>query len=169
MDYFLTWKIATKGKSANQFLAPVTWYNLKLTVTGFIGYARHVLDVTEIDYVSMLHSNTSTLEATFSSIRSLGGRDARSYESRIGCRSCTSASRAVDKGKAYTTNDMLEEDNFVDNNFDKLAMKGLNLEISRKQREIDELMSIAGEENQNGNIVNPKNYAVFDEQKKGNC
>lgn len=82
MGYFEEWKLLCKGKNkACQFLSAVTWQNLKLTIYGYIGYARQVLTACMAQYVPMLHANTSSLKATFLSICSLGGRNAASYKS----------------------------------------------------------------------------------------
>jgi hypothetical protein len=84
MQYFKNWYNAMKRRkdkgAAYTFISMPTWLNLRYTVCGFIGFAECILANSKYDiYIPMLLSNTSFLEALFSHIRSLGGRDARSY------------------------------------------------------------------------------------------
>lgn len=139
MKFFEYWKLSRKGQPASNFLAPGTWQNLKLCVYGFVGYARHTLENTNTLYIPILHSNTSAIEATFSSIQSLGGRNALSYESRVGCRSATDASTAVDKGRMYASSDTLADNQFQTNTWDFSAIQGVNNDNTKKQEEIEKL------------------------------
>lgn len=105
LDYFAKWKSAMVGNGNNNFIAPETWINLRMTVCGFIEYARQVVTKFPHIYVPMLHSNTSVLEAMFSAMRSLGGRNANNYISRFGCLNIINAKKAIDKSKSYTSID----------------------------------------------------------------
>lgn len=133
MTYFTKWKNSVEDKNASNFIAPVTWQNLKMTIYGFIGYSKQVLKL-GIEYIPMLHLNTSVLEATFSSIRALGGRDAISYGSRLSCRSATNAMDNLDKGGAYSSNYVLDNEDTVEEirNFDKCVILGMNNDIRKK-------------------------------------
>jgi len=63
-------KLKVKGRDREKlFLAQATWLNLRVTICGFTGYARSVLQSGELQFVPFLHSNQSSLENVFSQIR----------------------------------------------------------------------------------------------------
>lgn len=161
MTYFEKWKLSCKGKKASNFLAPVTWQNLKMSVYGFIGYAKQVLTNRLANYVPMLHSNTSALEATFSAIQSLGGQNAASYKSRIGCRSATDACRVVNKSKSYNSEDILENEDLKIKNYDKCVIRGLNQEIDNKRKNLKTLTTSKNDNPIKINIVNNKDKDII--------
>jgi hypothetical protein len=116
MNYFKNWYDAMAKRQETSadltFLASTTWTNLRIQVCGFIGFAEHVLNkVSEQDvkYIPMLLSNTSNLESTFSHVRSLGGRDAQSYKTRIASRSNSRSIDAVRRSSSYSESETLPE------------------------------------------------------------
>ena len=50
-------------------LATKTYKNIRIGVSGFLGYAKQVLKLEGVEFVPALHSNQSILEAYFSSLR----------------------------------------------------------------------------------------------------
>jgi hypothetical protein len=55
----------------------------------------------------MLASNTSDTESAFSVVRGLGGRDAVTYATRIGCRSLQDAFRAIKSSTSYSVEETI--------------------------------------------------------------
>ena len=71
-----------------EFLASQTWRNLRITVSGFLAYARAILtsEVARengIEYVPMMHSHTSRLESFFSRMRARNNDTANTYASGL--------------------------------------------------------------------------------------
>jgi hypothetical protein len=114
MAYFKEWydtaSQRTEKNSDLTFLSTQTWVNLRFTVCGFIGFAEYVLQTTsfdEIQYIPMLLSNTSNIEFTFSHLRSLGRRDARTYQTRVAGCNVQDSVRAIEKSSSYSASDNL--------------------------------------------------------------
>ena len=78
----------------------------------------------------MLHFNTSILEALFSLMRSMGGRDAESYESRIGCVQAKAMTQTLAKSNSYGLAEHMDEDGAGSNSgHDQAKTRELNSEI----------------------------------------
>jgi len=83
MEYFQEWKRdADQSQNNKAFLSMITYSNLRICVAGFFAYARLVLH-SGVEFVPMLHSNTSILEALFSLVRSMKKETARDYPKAV--------------------------------------------------------------------------------------
>ena len=139
MRYFRRWLEAMvqrpDKKARLTFLSMQTWTNLRFAVCGFIGYAEYILTTSNDEslFVPTLYSNTSFLEATFSHVRSLGGRDAGTFATRIASRSVRAAFRAIDGSSSYSRNEHLDEEEDNDGRFEGGILKELNKETSEQK------------------------------------
>ncbi len=122
-----------KGAMYTFILMP-NWINLQYTVCGFFGFAECILANSKYDiYIPMLLSNTSFLEALFSHICSLGGRDARSYPTRIASCNVRGAIQAIDKSLSYSLEEYLPEPEIADDQCHTPgAIKELNKDIEKR-------------------------------------
>jgi len=83
MKYFEEWKHETdEAHNQKAFLSMITFNDLRICVNGFFAYAHLVLE-SGIEFVPMLHSNTSILESLFSQVRSMDKESARDYPKAI--------------------------------------------------------------------------------------
>ena len=91
LECFEAWRLASlqlkqQGNPAweQSFISTTTYKNLRIGVCGFFQYCRLVfLLPNPPSYVKFLHANQSSLEATFSHIRYLGGDSVHNYPSAI--------------------------------------------------------------------------------------
>jgi hypothetical protein len=84
----------------------------------------------------MLHSNTSNIESTFSRVHALGGCDARTYKTTIGCMNTGTALRAMDKSSSYSAADCTEvEPVSALQNFKTGYLKVMNRDIDKHRQE----------------------------------
>jgi len=91
LDYFEAWRMASLQLKAKKdpawekaFISTITYRNLRIGVRGFFSYCRSVFQLPDPpSYVPFLHSNQSSLEATFSHIRRVGGDSSLNYPSAI--------------------------------------------------------------------------------------
>ena len=140
MTFFGKWKEAQlKRKEAKEdnwaetFLAPQTWTNLRCTVCGFFQYAQSMLKnfPSDAKYIPMLASNTSSLEATFSLIKSMGGQNAQTYATRVSCKLTQVASRALEKSRSYGLTEHMEEANDSNDLYGSGALQAQNTSIEK--------------------------------------
>ena len=95
LSYFFNWykcrenrekcKDSYEGKLWNSsVLSPITYYNIRLGVIGFLEYSKYLLfKYHHVEFIPCLHSNTSSLEAHFSLMRWYGADTASNYEKYI--------------------------------------------------------------------------------------
>lgn len=86
LAFFSDWRLEslTQEDPTKSFLASATWINLRVTITGFIAYAKSVLTSPHAPtYVPFLHSNTSSLENVFSQVRGMNRDSAARYGGAI--------------------------------------------------------------------------------------
>jgi hypothetical protein len=138
MEYFTVWHEAmSKGKVNNEkanltFISTQTWVNLRFAICGFIGFAEYVLQNNrpeDVQYVPVLYSNTSNIESTFSHMKSLGGRDAQSYQTRIASRSVSDSITAISKSSSYSVGEYLPEQDIQDGHDHPALIKSMNQEL----------------------------------------
>ena len=87
LKYFADWEKAVgemkeeKKVKEKFFVAQVTYKNLRMMVVGFLSYCREVLFNVDnpVAYVPFLHSNQSSIEATFSMVRANNSDNPRSF------------------------------------------------------------------------------------------
>ena len=92
LSYFIDWYMCRdkREKSKDSYggklwsssvLSPITYYNMRLGVIGFLEYCKYVLHnfPTVID-ILILHSNQSSIEAHFSLMRFHGADTPANYE-----------------------------------------------------------------------------------------
>jgi hypothetical protein len=86
----------------SMFMSRITYSNLRTGIAGFCEYARIVFDVShETTYVPFLHSNTSTLEALFSQLRSMNRDTPERYISGLAAVNTQHAVLALKRNKMY--------------------------------------------------------------------
>jgi hypothetical protein len=83
------------------FMSRITYSNLRTGVAGFFEYARIVFEVSDATYVPFLHSNTSTLEALFSQLRSMNRDTPERYISGLAAVNTHHAVLALKRNKMY--------------------------------------------------------------------
>ena len=91
LDYFEAWRTASLQLKAKNdpawekaFISTITYRNLRIGVRGFFSYCRLAFQLPDPpSCVPFLHSNQSSLEATFSHIRRVGGDSSLNYRSAI--------------------------------------------------------------------------------------
>jgi hypothetical protein len=84
------------------FMSRITYSNLRTGIAGFCEYARIVFQVSpETTYVPFLHSNTSTLEALFSQLRSMNRDTPERYISGLAAVNTHHAVLALKRNKMY--------------------------------------------------------------------
>jgi hypothetical protein len=83
------------------FMSRITYSNLRTGVAGFFEYARIVFEVSDAAYVPFLHSNTSTLEALFSQLRSMNRDTPERYISGLAAVNTHHAVLALKRNKMY--------------------------------------------------------------------
>jgi hypothetical protein len=83
------------------FMSRITYSNLRTGVAGFFEYARIVFKVSDAAYVPFLHSNTSTLEALFSQLRSMNRDTPERYISGLAAVNTHHAVLALKRNKMY--------------------------------------------------------------------
>jgi hypothetical protein len=135
MEYFTVWREAMSKRKVNNekanltFISKQTWVNLQFTICGFIGFAEYALQNNrpeDVQYVPVLYSNTSNIESTFSHMKSLGGRDAQSYQTRIASRSVSDSITAISKSSSYSVGEYLPEQHIQDGHDHPALMKSMN-------------------------------------------
>jgi hypothetical protein len=89
-------------------MSRITYSNLRTGVAGFFEYARIVFKVSETEYVPFLHSNTSTLEALFSQLRSMDRDTPERYISGLAAVNTHHAVLALKRNKMYDTDQIGE-------------------------------------------------------------
>lgn len=134
--YFRKWFTAMKRRKLKDahftFISLQAWMNLWFTVCGFIGFAEYVLSHMDADiYIPMLLSNTSSLEALFSHICSLGSCSARSYPMRIASWNVRHAVKAIENSLSYSVEDYLPEPEIDDKHHTPGAIKELDNDIKK--------------------------------------
>jgi len=110
MKYFEEWKQETdSAHNGRAFLSMITYSNLCICVSGFFEYARMVLE-SGMEYVPMLHSNTSTLEALFSTVHSMKKESPRDYAKAISTINAGSETVAIhgNRCKSYSDKDIVQ-------------------------------------------------------------
>jgi hypothetical protein len=91
-----------KAEMDSMFMSRITYSNLRTGIAGFCEYARIVFDVShETTYVPFLHSNTSTLEALFSQLRSMNRDTPERYISGLAAVNTHHAVLALKRNKMY--------------------------------------------------------------------
>lgn len=119
MRYFSDWRISNFEQcepgqiiSPKSFLSVQTWRALRFTISSFLHYSKALLEENPtIIYVPMLHTNTSTLESLFASIRSLNTftkTGAEQYEVGIGTISLKYVEKALKHQKSYDESNCYE-------------------------------------------------------------
>ncbi len=109
MKFFEDWKQETdSAHNGKSFLSMITYSDLRICVSGFFAYAHLVLE-SGIEYVPMLHSNTSTLEALYSTVRSMKKESARDYAKAVSTINAGSETAALhgNRCKSYSEKDIV--------------------------------------------------------------
>jgi hypothetical protein len=106
-----------KNKDWNQlFFATETWSNILTTISSFLNYSGYLFENVDSNlYVPMLRSNSSTIEGLFAHIRSMNAHNQttlNSYKSNISKIHMKASLVALDRGRMYDKNDVL--DNHID-------------------------------------------------------
>jgi len=122
MTFFEDWKrehshamsccsSADRSEKNKEFLSPITYGAIRQCVSGFFAYARLLLKA-GIAYVPALHSNTSSLEAWFSQVRSMNKDSPRNYCTAHATTHAGSAVAALrnNRNKSYISDDVATED-----------------------------------------------------------
>jgi hypothetical protein len=98
-----------KAEMDSKFMSRITYSNLRTGIAGFCEYARIVFQVSpETTYVPFLHSNTSTLEALFSQLRSMNRDSPERYISGLAAVNTHHAVLALKRNKMYDTDQIGE-------------------------------------------------------------
>jgi hypothetical protein len=91
-----------KAEMDSMFMSRITYSNLLTGIAGFCEYARIVFDVShETTYVPFLHSNTSTIEALFSQLRSMNRDTPEHYISDLAAVNTNHVVLALKRNKMY--------------------------------------------------------------------
>lgn len=114
LGYFVSWQngLSAQADANNNvkwnFLAKQTWRSLKNCVNGILFHAKLTLECEQnIEYIPVLHGNTSTLESMFACIRGANNfskTGVQEYSKAVTCLSFKHVSTAL-KGKSYDSND----------------------------------------------------------------
>jgi hypothetical protein len=139
LDYFSGWKEMQLARQAakcddwlKSFLAPETWKNLRIAVTGFLGYTRAILSACpDVAFVPFLHSNTSIIEAFFSCQRSRQQINAMSYASGVGTASTAKAIKYLQGNKGYDKEDVIPEEGAFDLQLQTGVFASMNSEVEK--------------------------------------
>jgi hypothetical protein len=97
-----------KAEMDRKFMSRITYSNLRTGIAGFFQYARIVFKESETMYVPFLHSNTSTLEALFSQMRSMNRDTPERYISGLAAVNTHHAVLAMKRNKMYCTDQIGE-------------------------------------------------------------
>jgi hypothetical protein len=90
-------------KMDTYFLSKITYGNIRTAINGFLEYTYLVLnDPDDSQYVQLLHSNSSVLEALFSQIRSLNCDTPEKYISGIGAITASQCVQYLERNKMYS-------------------------------------------------------------------
>lgn len=107
LDYFCNWRKSTADIHKN--LAPQTWRSLRLCINGFLTHCFNTLHAdSSVQYIPVLHANTSALEALFSYIRGItkfNGSTTTTYSDALSCLSIEHLSKALATNKCYDQSD----------------------------------------------------------------
>lgn len=138
LQYFQRWyhamkEIPEEGAGVT-FLSLQIWLNLRITVCGFIEYAIYKVTRYPSLIIPMLFSNTSHVEATFSQVRGLGGRDAATFMTRIACRQVDACMHSLEGSSSYSTSEHLQEQDIDDGRFEVGCIKALNKDVEKSRR-----------------------------------
>ena len=126
LSYFIDWyrcrekreksKDSYGGKLwSSSVLSPITYYNMRLGVIGFLEYSKYVLcNYPDVSAILILHSNQSSLEAHFSLMRYHGAYTPSNYERTF---------NIVDNEKSTK---MMEGNKMYEGHEEKYANNGLN-------------------------------------------
>ena len=105
LEYFGTWKrhVNTNRKYESHLcISGATFNYLRVMIVGFLKYCRFVFASTNPPkYVCFLHSNQSTLEASFSCTRACNTDNPRDYGKTIMLRELTSNIKFIDNNPIY--------------------------------------------------------------------
>ena len=134
MKYFDDWRAWSKGQSSNLqqwnknkwadlCISSITLRNIKISVFAFLYYAKDILEnqSSGLSFVPYLHSNSSTLESSFSSLRA-SGRDTSLLLEKGIIASNVRASTKLMTSKSYSTeHSTSENENFYTDSYDITA------------------------------------------------
>jgi len=117
LEYFKQWKESCDRNTGNihNFLSLITYHNLRVTVCGFIAYTRLVISIATpqgtLLYVPALHSNTSSLEAWFSLVRSMRKESCHDYGTVVSTRNAASGLDCIkgQRNKSYSLADVAQQ------------------------------------------------------------
>lgn len=86
-------------------MSSTTWSNIRMTFTGFVGYAEYMLTICpEVVYIRALASNTSALESFFGEQRASGNENAQRFAKGIAASDPKNMHTAM-RGASYDASD----------------------------------------------------------------
>ena len=117
LEYFSSWKryimnMGVAKENEKKFLSTTTFNNLRLMIAGFFKYCHIIFETDDPpNFVCFLHSNQSSLEASFSRTRAAGADNPRSYGNTNMLRQVTNSIRYLKNNPMYKDTADIDEQN----------------------------------------------------------